>query len=334
MKKIFNLILTVLVLLVCACTERQGVVVLDSFIPRDKEKCEIDVDTERFYTRGFIDLAFTRKYNLAFRVTNHLLSSKKSTSDNDLEVSVGENNYFYAEFIEIWYEWNSIPQIDGRQLRLNFNLWQKRKVAVHGVIITPDGGKNAWSVDIFTEVQAKDLLQHVNDIDWGKDPLVVKLRVTGSLTDGTVIKTNTLGLNIEPSFGKTVQSSSVYKLPENKPDEPDEPYACKIYRAMANECAFQKPLLNGCLLGQDGSNANCYAGDSPWMKYIAESRCYPGSSVPGCYHPGLGSYSVIEIIFNVYKKSDKSKAVYRCCPSELPPLPKECEQESENQQQS
>jgi len=322
MKKIFILAIIASALLLGACVEKRNMVVLDKFVPRDKE-CAIVAGGDLYYTKGHIDLAFTDQYSLGFQITNYIGSSTTSKVNGDLTVDTGETNYFYVKWAEVEYEWDPRAQADGKQLQLNANLWNKaRRIEVHGVVAGPNGGVNAGAIDILTEVQARDLLAHVGDIDWVASPLIVKLKIIGELTDGTEIETNTMRFNLEPYFGEMIQMGSTYY-------EPAGGFAddCEKHDVIIKQCAFNEPLI-GCAIGQE-SSMNCYAGDTAWQEYIAKSRCHLDPAVSDCYYPGYGAKSVIEVVFNAYKKSPNDGGYFWCCPGVEPEEPQECSQTAE-----
>lgn len=314
MKKIFIFTVIASALLFGACVEKRNLVILDKFVPRN-DQCAIEAGGDKYYTKGAIDLAFTDRYSLGFQVTNYIATSVTSKGSGDLVVNSAETNNFYLKWIELKYEWDPRPQADGRQLQLDQNLWNKTKrIEVHGFVTAPEGGQNAGAVDILTEVQAKDLLAHVNDIDWVSSPLIIKMKVYGELTDGTEIETNTMRFNIEPYFGDTIQMGSVYYEPAGGFADDQEQYD-----AIVAQCAFNDALV-GCTVGQD-SLVNCWAGDSDWMRYVSEKYCH--LTTGDCYTPGFGASSVVEIIFNGYLKNPDDGGYYRCCPAVKPDEPEE-----------
>ncbi|MGI6393222.1 MAG: hypothetical protein ACOX2F_00560 [bacterium] len=328
MRKIYFLALIAVSMILGACVEQHNLVVLDKFVPISaKDQCEIKVGGDRYYTKGTIDLALTGEYKLAFQITNYISSSEASEmGSTEAPIGSAETNRFFAKWVEIKYEWDPRPQPDGRRLSLTGDLWNKvKRIEVHGVVADPEGGQNAGYVDIFTEVQAKDLLEHVNDIDWIASPLLIKMKVVGEITDGSKITTNTLHFNVMPTFGKSIQMGSVYPEPAGGFADDKEWYDTVMYH-----CAFEAPIVDGCLVGQDSAMSNCYAGDTPWQKYIATSRCHLDPSVDDCYRTGYGAASVVEVFFNRYQKSTTDDKYYHCCPGEAPDAPEEEEDGAEN----
>jgi hypothetical protein len=321
MRKIFFLALIVASMVLGACVEQHNLVVLDKFVPiSTQDQCQIKAGGDRYYTKGYIDLAFTDQYLLPFQITNYIQSSEVSdVGSSGAPISSAETNRFFVKWVEVKYEWDPRPQADNRQLALTTDLWNKaRRIEVHGVVADPEGGQNAGAVDIFTEAQARDLLAHVNDIDWVASPLLIKMKVVGEITDGTEIDTNTLHFNIIPTFGESIQMGSTYREPAGGFADDKEKY--DTIMAM---CAFEEPLVGGCLIGQDSAVVNCYAGDTPWQKYIATSRCHLDPTVTDCYYNGYGAASVVEVIYNKYKKSATDSGYYYCCPGEEPEAPEE-----------
>jgi hypothetical protein len=332
MRKFFILTLMVASLMMVSCVERRNRVILEKFIPvTAADNCEIKANGDKYYTDGIIDLAFTFDYQLAFQVKNYIPASDGGSSESSL--TTAEANYFYADKVEIEYEWDPRPQADGRKLTLDQNLWNKKtRNTEHQIVVGPGGDVAAGSVHIFEEAQAKNLLEHVNDIDWIASPLIVKIRVLGELADGTEVETNKMNLNIFPTFGTTIQMSSVYPYPEGGfQDETGSDgktvCAAKVqFNAIKNACAFNETILYGCYAGQDWSQVNCYAGDTEWERFIAETYCQSESS---CYITGYAAASVVEMIYNTMKKPADDTNYYLCCPSELPEEP-ECPEEDDS----
>ncbi len=323
MRKIFIFTLVVSALLLGACVEKRNLVVLDKFVPRN-DSCAIEAGGDVYYTKGYIDLAFMDRYRLGYEIINYISSGAASKVNGDMTVDTAETNYFYAKWAEIEYEWDPRQQADGKQLQLNPNLWNgtTRVEVTNAVVVGPEGGEAAGMVDVLTEVQARDLLAHVYDIDWIASPLIVKLKVFGELTDGTEIETNTLRFNLIPQFGDSIKMGSIYY-------EPAGGFAdiCAEYDKIIEMCAFGEPL-NGCIVGQD-SFVNCYAGDSNWMEYVAKSRCHLDPADSDCYYVGYGAKSVVEVYYNAYKKSATDGGYYWCCPAVAPEEPEECSQDAE-----
>ena len=328
MRKFFILTLMVASLMMVSCVERRTVV-LDKFIPISADDgCEIKTGGDEYVTEGKIDLAFTSDYILAFQITNHIPSGEGSSSESSL--TTAETNYFYVDRVEIEYEWDPRPQADGRKLTLDQKLWNKKtRKTEHAIVVDPNGGQAAGWVHIFEDAQAKNLLEHVNDIDWIASPLVIKIRVIGKLTDNTEIKTNKMNFNIIPSFGESVQMGSTYYIPEGGYPAPEEGNALsqEEYDAIIAQCAFSDSMLNGCLYGQDNAQLNCYAGDTAWERYIAETKC--NLTEGSCYVPGYAAAGVVEIIYNSYRKPASDTGYYACCPGKAPEEP-EKKEEDEN----
>jgi len=324
MKKILIFAVIASALMLGACVEKRNLVLLDKFVPvTAQSQCTITAGGDLYYTKGEIDLAFTDRYLLPFQITNYISSSATSKVNGDITVDTGETNYFYVKWAEVEYEWDPRAQADGKQLQLTAGLWNgTKRIEVHGVVAGPDGGQNAGAVDILTEVQARDLLAHVEDIDWIASPLLIKLKIVGELTDGTEIKTNTMRFNLVPYFGDTIQMGSTYYEPAG-----GFPSVCEQFDAIIAQCAFNDAVV-GCIVGQDSSLLNCYAGDTDWMEYIAKSRCPLDPAVSDCYYPGYGAASVVEVVFNVNKKSPNDGGYYWCCPGEKPEEPEECTQDA------
>ena len=327
MRKFFILTLMVACLMMVACVERRNRVILDKFVPITAEdNCAIKVGGDTYYTEGVIDLAFTFDYRLGFQITNYIPSSGNSGSESSL--TTNEANYFYADEAEIEYEWDPEPQADGRKLSLDQKLWNKKtREALHDIVVNPDGGQAAGFVHIFEEAQAKNLIEHVNDIDWIASPLVVKIRIIGVLADGTTVKTNKMNFNIIPTFGTTVQMGSTYYIPEGGfQDETDDTgkvtkSAAKAeYDAIMAQCAFEEAILGGCFYGQDSAMLNCYAGDTAWERFIVETYC---QSEQSCYIPGYAAAGVVEMIYNTLKKPASDNGYYACCPGQAPEEPEE-----------
>ena len=325
MRKFFILTLMVACLMMVSCVERRNRVILEKFVPITSDNdCKIKVGGDTYYTEGKIDLAFTFDYLLGFQMTNYIPATDGGTTD----LTTAEANYFYADKAEIEYEWDPKPQADGRKLSLDQKLWNKKtRKTVHSIVITPDGGQAAGYIHIFEEAQAKNLLEHVNDIDWIASPLIVKVRVIGKLADGTTVKTNKMNFNIIPTFGTTVQQGSVYLIPDGGFQETTDLDGNKVsaakneYNTIMAQCAFQNAVL-GCYVGQDSSMVNCYAGDEAWERFIAETYC---QSEQSCYIPGYAAAGVVEMIYNTLKKSSDETGYYACCPGEAPEAPEEKE---------
>ena len=331
MRKFFILTLMVACLMMVSCVERRNLVILEKFIPvTPNESCQIKIGGDTYYTEGRIDLAFTFDYHLAFQIKNYIPGGDGGKTD----LTTKEANYFYANEAEIEYEWNPRPQLDengqkGRQLKLNQELWNKKKrETLHGIVVTPDGGMAGGFIHIFEEAQIKNLLEHVNDIDWIASPLVVKVRIIGKISDGTTIKTNKMNFNIIPTFGTTVQQGSVYLMPEggfqDTTDENGKKVSAKKqeYDAIMSQCTFNESRINGCYDGQDYSEVNCYGVDSEWARFITETY-------GGTYIPGYAAAGVVEMVYNTLKKSSDINGYYVCCPYEAPEAPEE-EEEEEN----
>lgn len=324
MRKFFILTLMVVCLMMVSCVERRNRVILEKFVPiTADDDCAIKVGGDTYYTEGKLDLAFNFDYLLGFQMTNYIPSSDGGSTD----LTTSEANYFYADKAEIEYEWDPKPQADGRKLSLDQKLWNKKtRKTVHAIVVTPDGGQAAGYVHLFEEAQAKNLLDHVNDIDWIASPLVIKIRIIGKLADGTTVKTNKMNFNIIPTFGTTIQMGSVYLVPEGGFQDATDSNGKKVsaakqeYDAIMAQCAFNDPLLGGCFYGQDSSMLNCYAGDTEWERFISETYCQSETS---CYIPGYAAAGVVEMIFNTMKKSSDETGYYVCCPGAAPEAPEE-----------
>ena len=326
MRKFFILTLLVASLMMVSCVERRNRVILEKFIPiSEEDDCSVKINNDTFKTEGLIDLAFTSDYLLAFQITNHIPSSDGGGSEASL--TTAEANYFYSDTVEIEYEWNPEKQADGRQLTLEQDLWNKKtRKMEYPIVVSPNEGQAAGYVHVFEEVQAKNLLEHVGDIDWIASPLIIKLRVIGELADGTKVETNQMNFNIRPTFGATIQQGSVYYIPEGGFQAEGNKSAEKVeYDAITNQCAFAESIVGGCFYGQDSSLVNCYGGDTPWERYIAETKC--NLTNESCYHPGNGAAGVVEIIFNTNKKPQGDGGYYACCPPKAPEAPEEKEDE-------
>ena len=295
--------------------------VIEKFVPFTTDnECTIKVGDEKYYTEGQIDLAFNFDYKLGFQMTNYIPSSDGDNTD----LTTSEANYFYANAAEIEYEWDPKPQDDGRKLSLDQKLWGKKtRKSVHGIVITPDGGQAAGWIHLFEEAQAKNLLEHVDDINWIESPLIIKIRVIGELADGTEVKTNKVNFLIFPTFGKTIQMGSVYLVPEGGFQDTTDKNGNKVsaeqseYDAIMAQCSFQDPLLNGCFSGQDNSQVNCYAGyadNTEWERYVLETF---GGNYTSVYDAAAG---VVETVYNLKKSSDETGS-YVCCPPEAPKIP-------------
>jgi len=333
MRKFFILALMVASLMMVSCVERRNRVILEKFVPiAENNSCQIKVGGDTYYTEGWLDLAFNFDYKLGFQITNYIPKSDGGNSSASL--TTGEANYFYADEAEIEYEWDPKPQADGRKLTLEQKLWnEKKRVAVHDIVVSPDGGQAAGWIHIFEEAQAKNLLEHVNDIDWIASPLVVKLRIIGKIADGTQVKTNKMNFNIIPTFGSSIQMGSVYYMPEGGFQDTTDENGKKVsaeqqeYDMIMAQCAFKDPLIGGCFVGQDSSQVNCYAGDSDWARFVTEQYCQSETS---CYIPGYAAAGVVEMIFNTLKKSSDDSGSYVCCPGEAPAAPEEEEEDNAN----
>lgn len=333
MRKVFFLTLIAASLILGACVEQHNLVVLDKFVPiSPKDQCDIKVGGDRYYTKGYIDLAFTDRYLLPFQITNYISSSVVSdVGSGNAPISGGEANKFFVKRVEIKYEWDPRPQSGGAQLALDGSLWNTaRRIEVHGVVVDPEGGQNAAAVDIFTEAQSKDLLdQFVNpskssakNFDWIASPLLIKVKVIGDITDGSEIQTNTLTFNVIPTFGETIQMGAIYREPAGGFADDQEKY--DTIMAM---CSFEEPLINGCLVGQDSSMVNCWAGDTPWQKNVATSNCHLDPTITDCYYNGFGAASVVEVVANKFTKSAIDSGYYYCCPGKEPEAPEEEKEE-------
>ena len=314
MRKFFILTLMVASLMMVSCVERRNRVILEKFVPISaQDNCEIKAGGDKYQTEGKIDLAFNFDYKLAFQITNYIPSSDGGNS----ELTTAEANYFYCDEVEIEYDWYPYKQDDGRQLKLDQKLWNKKtRKTEYRIVVGPDGGQAAGWVHIFEEAQAKNLIDHVNDIDWIANPLVVKIRAIGKIADGTTVKTNQMKINIIPSFGESIQMGSTYYRPEGGFPAPEEgnTLSQEEYDAIMASCAFSDPLLNGCLYGQDDAQLNCYAGDTAWERYIVESNGWT-------YIPGYAAAGVVEMIYNNYKKPAGDNGDYLCCPGQAPQAP-------------
>ncbi len=322
MRKIFILTLIAVAMLLGACVEQHNRVVLDKFVPISiQDQCALKAGGDKYYTSGDIDLAFTDRYILPFQITNYISSSIVSdTGSKDAPISSAETNMYYVKWAEVKYEFHPDAGLDA-------SLWDGKRIEVHGVVATPEGGQNVGAVDIFSEEQARDLLAHVGDIDWVAFPLIIKMKIIGEITDGTEIETNQLNFNLVPWFGESIQMGSTYYEPEGGfPDTAEKPAICAEWETIKVMCAFEEPVVNGCFTGQDAAMTNCYGGDTSWQKYIATSRCHLDPAVSDCYYPGYAAAGVVEVVFNKYKKSPTDKGYYWCCPGTEPEEPKECQE--------
>lgn len=327
MRNIFILTLLVASLVLGACVEQHNLVVLDKFVPvTTQDQCMVKVGGDKYYTKGSIDLALTDRYVLPFQITNYISSSVVSdVGSGDAAISSAETNRFFVKWVEVEYEWDPRPQADQKQLALDGSLWNKaRRIEVHGVVADPEGGQNAGAVDIFTEAQARDLLDQFTNpnkdrnFDWNASPLLIKMKVVGEITDGTEIETNALTFNIVPNFGESIQMGSTFREPPGGFADEQE-----MYDTIMAMCSFNDPVVNGCLVGQDAAMSNCYAGDTPWQKYVATSKCHLDPTVNDCYYAGYGALSVIEVYYNRFHKSATDGGYYYCCPGEEPEAPEE-----------
>ena len=318
MRKFFILTLMVASLMMVSCVDRRNRVIIDYFVSIDEENdCMVKTDTKVYKTEGLIDLAFTFDYVLGFQVTNYIPSSGNSGSESSL--TTAEANYFFGKWAEIDYEF------DGSKLSLDQSLWNKKtRISVYGSVIPPNGSSAGMYVHVLEEAQAKNLLEHVNDIDWIASPLIIKVKLIGELADGTEITTNTLNYNLIPTFGTTIQMGSTYYIPENGYPAPEEgnTLSKEEYDAIMKQCAFNDALIGGgCFYGQDSSLVNCYAGDTDWERYIVETY-------GGTYIPGYAAFGVVEMIYNTYKKPADDNGYYACCPGTAPEAPEEAEEDN------
>ena len=331
MRKFFILTLMVASLMMVSCVEKRNLVTLDKFVPiTPDDNCEIKPGGEHLQMEGMIDLAFTSDYILAFQITNNVPSGTGGGSESSLTTT--ETNYFYADKVEIEYDWwpKKQKKTDGdQQLRLKQELWNKNTREMdYPIMALPNGSQYAGYVHVFNDEQAKDLLRNVLEeapnFDWIENPLRVKIRVIGELADGTEVKTNQLKINIRPNFGETIQAGAVYYTPKDKVGQPVTDDNGKVIRTadqadwdrQHTQCTFGDPVLNGCMAGQDTSQVNCWAGDSKWHKYIIETYC----KTENChyYAAGSGAADVVTMIYDSYKRIADDDGIYMCCPlSEL-----------------
>ncbi|MBP5405758.1 hypothetical protein J6Z19_01235 [bacterium] len=334
MRKFFILTLMVASLMMVSCVERRNQVILDKFIPVD-DSCEIKVGGDKYYTEGVMDLAFTDDYKLAFQITNRIPSSDGGGTD----LATSNANYFYVRKAEIKYEWDPNTQQNGNTIRcdkiddestkcMNRKLWDKKtREMSQDIVVDPDGGQAAGYIHLFERAQIENLLGvylAVPDFDWIASPLQITVRIIGYLSDGTEVKTNRLYFSIIPTFGTTVQMGSVYPYPADKCDD-IESYECQkaLYDVTTKSCAYNDPVMNGCYYGQDYSSVNCYAGDTEWERYIADT--YGESN-----YTGYAAADVVEMIYNQYKKvpKDKDEDVYfKCCPGKAMEEPEKPEED-------
>lgn len=318
MRKIFILALIAVALLLGACVEQHNRVVLDKFVPISiQDQCAIKVGGDKYYTSGEIDLALTDRYILPFQITNYMSSSiVGDTGSKDAPISSAETNMYYVKWAEVKYEFHPDADLDA-------SLWDGKRIEVHGVVATPEGGQNAGAVDVLSEAQSIDILKHVNDIDWVAFPLIIKMKIIGEITDGTEIETNQLNFNLVPNFGESIQMGSTYYEPEGGfADTAEKPAICSQWESIKAMCAFEESVVNGCLVGQDAALTNCYGGDTEWQRYIACRE----NPVPECYTPGYAAADVVKVIYNKYKKNPSDKGYYWCCPGKEPEEPKECQE--------
>ena len=332
MRKFFILTLMVASLMMVSCVERRNQVILDKFVPiLADDNCELKTGGDKYYTEGVIDLAFTNDYKLGFQITNHIPSSDGGGSD----LTTSETNYFYARKAEINYEWDPRPQQDGSSLRgqMKQELWNKKtREMSQDVVVDPNGGQVVSYIHLFERLQIENLLDAylaVPTFDWIASPLQITVRIFGTLADGTEVKTNRLYFSIIPTFGTTVQMGSVYPVPEGGFQETTDENGKKVsaekaqYDTIMNYCAFNDALINGCFYGQDYSSVNCWAGDTEWERYIADT--YWESN-----YTGYAAADVVEMVYNTRKKVAGDSNYYICCPGEAPEEPEEEEEEEEN----
>lgn len=335
MKRIFIVTLMIVSMMMVACVERRNRVIIEKFIPiSEEDQCIVKPGGTRYETKGHIDLALTSRYQLAFEMTNYISSSKAGAAGSSAApIEGGEANNYYVQWAEIKYEWDPKAQPNGAQIRLTQDLWNKAKrTEIHGVVIEPEGGQAAAVIDIFTEAQARDLLDAVKNsptFDWIASPILVKVKVHGELSNGEDVNTNTLTYNIVPSYGESIQQGSVYYIPPEGFGDPNSEDKQKAYEAqkaeydaIVKQCGFLDPIYNGCLAGQDTAISNCYAGDSDWQREILESE---GMT----YIPGYAAAGVVEAIYNNHKKDSSITGYYACCPISEPEEPEEPEKENE-----
>ena len=326
MRKFFILTLMVASLIMVSCVEKRNLVTLDRFVPiTPDDNCEIKPGGEHIQMEGMIDLAFTSDYRLAFQITNNIPSGTGGGSESSLTTT--ETNYFYADKVEIEYDWwpKTQEKTDGQpRLKLDQSLWNKNtRTMDYPIMALPNGSQYAGYVHVFNDAQAKDLLRNLLEeaptFDWIENPLTVKIRVIGELSDGTEVKTNQLKISIRPNFGQTIQAGSVYYTAKDEEDQPVTDENGKVIRTKEqaewdrqhNQCSFGEPVVNGCLPGQDTSQVNCHAGDSPWHKYIVEKYCKEEPC--HVYTAGSGAAEVVTMIYNSYKKAGED-GKYLCCP--------------------
>ena len=337
MRKFFILTLMVASLMMVSCVERRNQVILEHFIPiSESSGCEVKLGGDSYLTEGTMDLAFTKDYLLAFQIYNYIPSSEGGTTD----LTTAEANYFYTKYAEIEYELDTtgsrqLPEgsknLEGEGL-LEEN-WKKKRQELHGIVVKPGEGA-AGVIHVFEEEQIKDLLKIVEkDFDWIGSPIVIKVKIHGSLSDGTKVQTNKMFFSIRPTLGGTIQAGSVYPEPDGGlQDETDEngkvtKSADKFkYEAQIDYCSFEQPIIGGgCFPGQDSARVNCYAGgDAGWQRYIAETYCSGSDCDVDPAFTGAGS-----VILALYKYYNAGKE-YRCCPQTKPEAPEEKEEEEEN----
>ena len=328
MRKFFILTLMAASLLLVSCVEKRNMVVLEKFVPISEEtNCAIELDGDHFQIEGSIDLAFNSDYQLAFQIKNNVPSSDGGSSNSSL--TTAETNYFYAEKVEIEYEWDYKPQVGGAKIRLDQNLWNKKTRRMeYPIVVDPNGSPATGYVHVFEDAQARDLLEQVEqtpNYDWIASPLIIKIKVIGELADGTKIETNKMNFTMIPTFGTTIQPRSTYYEPaegfgEEGSDDEKAAYEAKKarYDAIKDQCEFA--ATRGCIPGQDYAEVNCHSGDTAWQKYVAEKHGWT-------YYAGAASGSVVEMIYNNYKKSAGDGGKYVCCPAKEPEEPEEPEED-------
>jgi hypothetical protein len=103
MRKIFFLALIAVSMVMGACVEQHNLVVLDKFVPiSTQDQCQIKAGGDRYYTKGYIDLAFTGQYLLPFQITNYIASSEVSdVGASGAPISSAETNRFFVKWVEV-----------------------------------------------------------------------------------------------------------------------------------------------------------------------------------------------------------------------------------------
>jgi len=307
MKRLIFFITVAAIFTASSCANSEQSVFLEKFIPWTlDEGCKITVNTDKAYSTGYIDVYFTDRYVLPFKIVNEMVTSKQTGQGAEgAPYDTAEANYWILKKIILWYELPPVPGVDD-------SVWGRREI-IESILVDNEGGELAAAVQILTWKMADNLraifaLFAANNasFDWETYPIIVTVQAEGiKQGGGDVIRTNKLKFKLVPQYGKAIRFGAVYPdkgWPTDEEIESQYPPAeweqqkyerdKDKYDTIVAFCDFSSNHLLGCAPGQDYGLVDCYTD--------------------------YGFYEAIEALL----------PSWNCCPIEKPEEPQEPEQET------